>query len=514
MVSQEMLAGILILVLAPTVAASTLRSRKIEPQPKSGDLVHQVKDALATDHRTLGKVSAALMSVQSEVDKTEENMLGKVLDLQTARSFFTRHEEIDTANDKLNSDISNLNTQVDGLSSTLSKTQKAFLSNSMLFRDSEGKLHTQLVENGALIGNMNSELAKEDDVQKELKRLTQIHKDLMAEGVNASEVGRQAVAMLDGERGKARSEVGRHKSLRMQLVKMNNYSIACHASVVKTSKKLGMFMVSASKDNQAAQLTMAQKKKATEATEQRLLAERALLVTEVKKLENEDLQAVQKVADLRSDLQIIQNNIVKEVRELQLKMEAQKERVKSLSVDLMENEQAEMDHNAKKEAMEAHLAELVKEVHESQNPITIATTEAQNDALQAELNEAYVLWKSSKTSETAAILNVDQAAASAEAAKAGVKTVDEMLVAARKEGRKKVREAVKEAMINKAKSQVLLEKAQTALAGRCKPDWDEIWKKKRAGLVKCKQWKEELSMEKAKKDTLMTTLKAQAEVQA
>merc|ERR1719450_232429 len=100
----------------------------------------------------------------------------------------------------------------------------------------------------------------------------------------------------------------------------------------------------------------------------------------------------------------------------------------------MANQQAEMEHNTKKEAMEAHLAELMKEVRESENPVTIATTEAQNDALAAELQEAYGLWKISKQNETAALLNVEQANATHGAAIEAEQIADDSVVAARAEG--------------------------------------------------------------------------------
>lgn len=270
-------------------------------------------------------------------------------------------------------------------------------------------------------------------------------------------------------------------------------------------------MLAESKDSQAVQLTETQKKKAIDATEQRLLAERALLVSEVKRVETEALQEVGKMKDLRGDLQTLEHNIVTEVRELEAKIKAQKERVKTLSVDLMENQQAEEDHNAKKEAMDAQLQELIKEVHNSENPITIATTEGQNDALQSELNEAYGLWKATKSSETAAILNVDQAKATVAAQRAGLKMANDAVVVAREEGTKKIAQAVKEAAKSIAKSTILIQKAEAAVAARCKPKWDAIWTKKRAKLAKCKMMEEELVMEEAKMGSLSQTLKARAE---
>lgn len=483
----------------------------LQPVPKSGDLVEKVKQQLADGHQALGKVSASLMSVQTSVDKTEQSMLGKVLDLQTARSFFSRHEQIDTSNAKLKVDISGLNGQVEGLSSSVSKTQRQFLANGQSYRTKEGKLHGTVVEDAALIQSMNSELAKGPEIKRELGRLTAIHNALMEESANVTQVGAKATTLLAEASQRSRGEVVRHKSLREQLIMMNNYSTKCHASVVKQSNKLGMAMVVASKDSQAVQLTLRQKKKANDATEQRLLAEHALLVSETKKVEKEGLEGINRLSDLRGDLQMLEKNIVEEVRQLEEKINKEKERVKTLTVDLLENQEAELQHSAKKDAMEDHLKELVKEVRESENPVLIATTEAQNEALQAELNEAYVLWKGGKLSETAAALNVDQANATYTAALETHKLAQKMVEQARQEGKKKVVLAVQKAAVSKAKSQELIDKAQAALAERCKADWDQIWKKKKGKLNKCKAMKEELTLEKAKKDSLQQTLKAQTE---
>jgi len=503
--SAMMLAGIVMsMVLGPSTARILL-------PPKAGDLVTQVKDKLANDHRTLGKVSAALMSVQSQVDKTEQSMLGKVLDLQTARSFFSRHEQIDSANGKMKLDITKLNKQVEGLSSTLSKVQRDFLKSASKNSGTEGLLHTQIVQNKALMGAMQVELAKGPTVKETLVKLSKIHKDLMVESVNVSETGKTAVAMLQGFRQRSCGEVGRHKSLRAQLVAMNNYSISCHTAVSKASKKLGVVMIADSKDNQANLVAMRQQGKADEASEQRLLAERALLVSETKKMETKESMEVNRLKDLRGDLKLLEGNIVSEVRALEAKINAEKERVKGLSTDLMANSQAEMEHSAQKDAIEAKLDTLMKEVHQSENPVLIATTEAQNEALHAELQEAYRLWKDAKKQETAALLNVDQSSSSAAAAKEGLKIASEAVVSAQAEGRKRVVLAVKKAAKSKAKSMILIQKAEAAVAGRCKPKWDAIWKRKRAKLVKCKSLKSDLAMEKAKKETLLQTLKAKAE---
>lgn len=474
-------------------------------------LVTKVKGSLALDHRTLGQVSQALLSVQSKVDYTERSMLGKVLDLQTARTFFARHERIDTANDKLKLDVSALNTEVEGLSSTLSEVQRHFLKSAQENRQSEGKLQTQMIEDDTVIKSLNAHLAKEDEVQAALKKLEEIHSQLMEEAAEAAKAGEKSAKLLRDQRAASKGEIGRHKSLREQLVKMNNYSIACYASVEKGSKKLGLLMAAEAQDDKAAELTLKQKMRSTSASEQRLLAERALLVSETKKVESEDKDELARVKDLREDFETLEHNIVAEVRSMEARINAEKARLKTMKASLLENTQAEMEDVAAKEALDAQIAKLIKQIKEEENPIVIATTEAQNDALQLELGNAYTLWKTAKQAETAARLNMDEAKSAEEASRKQLQIAEDAVQTASKEGQKKMAEAVKVAAANKAKSLAMIQKAQAAVAKRCKTKWDAIWKRKKAKLKTCKALKEDLTMEQAKKTSLLETLKAKAE---
>lgn len=439
-------------------------------------------------------------------------MLGKVLDLQTARTFFTRHGEIDTANDKLHEDVGELNKEVEGSSSELYKVQKEFLANGRKYQLAEGKLRGEQEEDGALIRSMNAELSKGNDVQKALKKLTKIHDELLAEAIEARNAGEKSVAMLNEQRAISRAEVKKHKSLRDQLVQMNNYSVACHAKVEKKSKKLGQAMVKSSQDNKAAGMTLKQKRKANTATQQRLLAERALLVSEVKRVEHSEKDLMDRLTDLREDFQVLEQNIVDQVRTVKAQLLAEKERVKSLRTALMENTQAEEQDLTKKRFAEEQIAKLTKKIHEDENPITIATFEGQNAALQAELTQAYVLWKTVKQDETQALLNVQQAASELASQKNSVILASRAVVFAQEQGEKKLAEAVKTAEANKKKAQALVDKAQTVVAEKCKPKWDKLSKRHAKRMKKCRAMSAELTNENAKKDSLMQILKARAEV--
>jgi len=507
-----MLAGVIVfLALQPSFAASTkLRLRAKKQAPMSGDVMGEVREQLAADHRTLGNVSASLMSVQSEVDRTERSMLGRVLDLQTARTFFDRHEEIDVSNVKLKQENGELNTQVEGLSKSLSEMQKKFVVDAQKYRESEGALKLEIEENDALLRSMNAELAKEDDVKAALRKLQKIHKELLKEEEQTEIVGRQAQASLDAARQKSLTEAKKHRDLRAQLINMNNYSTQCFENVEKATKKLGMVLVSESKDNEASKLTLEQKLRANDAAQQRLLSEHALIVSQVKKAEREGLNELDRVKHLQQDYQTLEANILKEIEATRKSIEAEKERVKTLRVDLMANAQAEEQEHAKKVEMDIHLEKLIKEIHDSENPIVISQTQGQNDALHMELIGAHKMYREVKRVETAMLLKIDEMNSAVEAAEEALKTAEENVIEAQKEGEEKVEAAVKKAEKSIEKSRLDIAKAEGAVAKRCKPTWDDIWKGKRAQLVKCKALKEELTMELAKKESLTQVVMAQA----
>jgi len=207
-------------------------------------------------------------------------------------------------------------------------------------------------------------------------------------------------------------------------------------------------------------------------------------------------------------MRTLEQNIVAEVRELEAKINTERGRVKTLRAGLMENVQAQATDLDKKGAVDDQLSGLTKKLHDDENPILIATTEGQNDALASELREAYALWKAVKTGETKAALNLDQAKAEVAAKTNDLALADEAVRAAREEGEKKLAEAVRIATANKAASTLVIEKAQAALAGRCKSKWDALKKKKFAKLRQCERMKESLEMNTAKKDMLMQALKA------
>merc|ERR1719476_702150 len=94
--------ALVVALLLDGVGAVSMRAAALSSQRGSGaevgDLMHRVGKKLVRTHRALGDVSKDLMDVQGEVDRTEQSLLGKVFDLQTARGFYASHQQVDAQN--------------------------------------------------------------------------------------------------------------------------------------------------------------------------------------------------------------------------------------------------------------------------------------------------------------------------------------------------------------------------------------------------------------------------------
>merc|ERR1719420_1663753 len=108
------------------------------------------------------------------------------------------------------------------------------------------------------------------------------------------------------------------------------------------------------------------------------------------------------------------------------------------------------------------------------------------------------MWKAAKATETKAALNQEQASVEVSTQQASLRMAEQALYKAEKEGEKKLAEAVKKASQSKAIAKMQIEKAEAAVAGRCRVKWDAIAKKKNKKLQKCKVLKSDLAMEVAK----------------
>jgi hypothetical protein len=408
-------------------------------------------------------------------------------------------------------EITELNGEVEKLSSKLSKEWKAYLRQGQEHALAEGKLHEQTVEDKTLIGSINAELKDEDAVDKELKKLTKIHDHLQVQAEKAAKAEKKSEDLLDKAREESRQEQGKHRSLRHQIVKMNNYSLACHANVEKASKKLGLATLEETKDSQAAEMTSRQKKKAGAATEQRLLAKHAVLVSEIKKAEEESVEGVQHIQDMQKDLSVLQQSIIKQVLKSQEELRQMRKKMKTEYADLLSNTQAMSESNEQKEAMDLRLQRIMKELRENENPITIARFEGENEALSQELQEGFDLYSSSKENETRAQLNVEQANSTANAQQAALDTAEQALSDARAEAVKKVTEAAEKAAESKKAANEQYEQAKAAIAERCKSEWDPIQETKDKELDECKQTEQDLEMEQAKEESLKATLAAKSQ---
>lgn len=457
--------------------------------PKPCDIVADVKSKLADDKRALSKVSSELLSVQTNVKHHSNSLIGKVLDLETARDVRTHHKSVEAENSKLKDKISKLNAEVGGLSSTLSDVHKEFLGKQRENSLSEGELHVAIEEDETVVRNLNDRLTKEHAVQHELKKLEKMHRNLGEAAERTAKRGEKALSELAVTRRSSHDEASKHDRLRTQLKDMNKYSLDCHSRINKAATKLALD--AQSNDTQATTMALKQTKKAAEASEERLLAEGALLVSEVKKVESAGLEGVTEIKDMRKKLKKLEDDMKREMKELEAKLHAERARLQKFNASLVENSEAAKKMAAEKNATDANITDLKKKLHKQENPVILANLTKQNEHLQAKLNHAHLLDKHSKRFEATAVAKVHNASAELEAAKKALKLAHDGIAKAHTDGAKKLAEATKQGAENRAKAKAKLEKAQAKIAAKCKTKWDAHWKVKRSRLRKCKRMETE-----------------------
>lgn len=476
--------------------------------PNAGELVRRVGDKLAVQHRTLTNVSASLMAVQSEVDSTEQSLIGRVFDMQTARTLFARHEQVVASNERARDSIMKLNQKVEQLSSFLSDAQKLFVKEGQEQRAAELKVHAQIIEDDAVIEALKAALAKESQMRQALDALMAIRKRLLEQAAQDETVGKEVLAKLKAEEQKAQAEVWKHRLLRSQVVQMHNYSVMCHDRVAKAVSTLSNAVVLESKDNQASLATYKQTQQATEAAQQRLLAENAVLRAEIKKAEGESMRGLLEIRDYKEQTETVKHKDAATIAEVQADITKVEERVGVLSKELMSNAQAEMEAMGEKEEMEKQVKKLQTQLGDDDNEIAVQTLEAQNLALQLLVKEAMKLYKASKAAEAKAIADEQDALAQQQSAQDSVKYSQEANEKSDAQGKASLDAAIEEASENKKKSESEEMAALATIEERCNAEWEVVNTTTTQELHNCTQLEEELDIQTAKKDALKGVLQA------
>lgn len=473
--------------------------------PPTSDLMQRVGKTLGDHHRALGGISQELLEVQSIVDHTERSMLGKILDVQSARNLYAQHMQVQEANAKARSELASLNAQVAGLSSQVHDAQKYLMETSQREHTSENLMNDEATKDRAELQSLEQELAKGKDSLATHEQLASSHNQLVAESQQIAKLGADVVAELQRVRNALKAEGSRQAKLKKSALDMHDYDVDCHKQAETLAKQDASVKQLEPKVHQAAVVTEKHAEASIAAAEQRLLAEGALVRTEVRRAETASANAYSTLQFEQRKMKVLQDNIIRQMREMTQKVAEEEQRDQSVEASVAANEAADNQDKAAKTAMERR----IRKVESQLSPVRLSGLQAENEAIAVELRHAMELLDESKTAEARAQVAAQQAAAEAEAQTAAAESAGEALRLAHEEGQKEIKEAIDKAAASKTKAEATVQSAEDALKAHCRVRWEKRAQKRDKELADCNSKKEQLAVANAQRETLQQVMKSQ-----
>jgi len=460
--------------------------------------LQQGQRRLLGDQHQLANISEELLSVQSEITTMEQNMFGKVLNLEDVKALYSQHESVKTTNSKLRDDVGRLTAQVEGLSSQLASTQRGYAAADQAHKMETQALRSQVVSSDAALDSLQFEESKYASAEALNKQLRAERKRLLEDHARMVTMGEAALKELMEIRGQNQVASQRDSNL-------HNRSLSCRDRLKQMEDKLLLKRATVPKESANNEVTLQHAVATSAASEQRLLAEGAILRAEIQRADGAAERGLVALQEAQINLRALENRIVAEVDNVTAKMNATRLHSITVSKSLEENRGVQTEEMSKKHIVQVRLSALQQQV----SPVIYNALKSENEAYTMELGHAMDLLSKSKEGEAFAVAAAQQMESEIVAQRDAVKTAMEAVKEAREEGKKQLGIAVEESDKKMAEAAELKERAKAALGNICRAKWDVRGKEMGEKLKVCKQRKEELSIANAQRDTLKQTLQSQ-----
>jgi len=433
-------------------------------------------------------VSQELLGIQSDVAITEQSLFGKIVDAKTARDLVDQQRLVESANARAKEDVSHLRANVGDLT-VLLMTAKAL------------STHWQTV-----VATLRAGLARDTDEEYEHNRLLQAENVLKTAETNEVAQVRADVAKVNALHRASQAEVAKQKELRDAIARASLAAKACQVEEAKEEKVLEAKEGAAPKESGAVEAAERLHQSTINATSQRLRAEVAILVSQVQEAEHAGTQAFKAVQLAQAQLERLEETLTYDVRDIGDNIRRATSKLGTVTTELAKNDGVLRAGASKRGAMDKTIVRLQQEV----SPIESATTAAENDALQTELDQALLLLTRSKAAEAVAVAASMQEQAKVGAFKQAALLAAQSVVAARQDSEKEVESAVQLAAETKQQAELGVQRANGAIETKCRSQWALHAGDRGKELNVCRAMKQDLDALRAQQSTLEVTLRSQA----
>jgi len=202
------------------------------------DIDASVRERIEQDSQRIGKVAENLVGVQGDINRVEKEVLGKVFDMSTMKSFLDKHEAAIKDHEHLDKEQEDLNKQATALSKQLDKATKESSTQDKKHRASMTKMSSTVAEDKATIQGLEKELVPLVEMQKEVDKLPPVNANLTAQNTKAVAAAQVATEELIFEKSKLKTYQGTTKNLMSELVKQHDYAQKCRERLYQLNTQL------------------------------------------------------------------------------------------------------------------------------------------------------------------------------------------------------------------------------------------------------------------------------------
>lgn len=471
------------------------------------EVAQSLRYRIAEDSKRIGGVAQSLLGVQTDINHVEKEVLGKVFDIQTLKTFFTTHQAVVNENTKLKSETSELNTEIETLSGQLNEAHVQMSDAEKEFKLHQAEQESKLSEDAAVIDGLNKEMIHIKTVERDNEKLKDVNRMLREQNTKTIDQAQLVHAELNNAKASLHDGIAATQRLQDQLVDQHKYGTTCHQKVTELEKALKS-ETGKLKEQSVAAAAAAQQQQAQEAAKQkRLIDENSALKAQIVQLGQASAVLQRKVQTKTTQMTTLQAQSSQQLAQMKGEMGKMRAHVLVVRDSLMQNIKA-------RKMVEEKLAHTLSQIEYLQNQMRsggFAALELENTQLKTDLKNTAMALKNSHVTEATAKGEAEQAMAS-EAA----------LEQAAKLNAKAAQQAAEQAAVEVAKAhQTATEQLQVAndaamdaeaqVANKC----ENIWKKKHSKLLddleQCKTVRSDVKAAHAQIESMSETLKSNAE---
>jgi hypothetical protein len=471
---------------------------------EGAEVAQSLRYRIAMDSKKIGHVAQNLLSVQTDINHVEKEVLGKVFDIQTLKTFFSSHQAVVDENKKLKTETTDLNKEIETLSDQLGQSHMQMTEAEKEFKALSAEQSAKLSEDAAVIDGLNKEMIHSKTVERDNEKLKDINRMLREQNTKTIDQAQLVHSELNNAKSSLHDGIQATQRLQDQLVDQHKYGTECHQKVTQLEKALKTETAQLKQESIAAAAAAQQKQALEVAARKRLADENTVLKQQLAVSAQTAAALQQQVAVTNSQMQTLQTQSSSQIGAMKVEMGKMRSHVLVVRDSLMQNIKA-------RKMVEKKLSDTLAQIEYLQNQMRsggFAALELENTQLKTDLKNTAMALKSSHIAEAQARGEAEQAMASEAALEKAAQLNAKAAQSAAEQAAVEVAKAHQAATSQLEIANDAAMDAEANVAQKC----ENIWKKDHADLLeeleKCKTVRSDVKSAHAEITSLSETLKS------